>query len=63
MDLASFQVSRDAGAETANTSKMAMMMAMSSDMNEGSFMDEEVAALSEDVSIIGVQADDQSVLM
>lgn len=63
MDLASFQVSRDAGVDAASASSMGTMMGMFSDMNEGSYIDEEVAALSDDVSISGVQADDQGVLM
>ncbi|MGP9633681.1 carbohydrate-binding protein [Halomonas sp. AOP43-A1-21] len=63
MDLASFQITRDAGAEAASASNMGMMMAMASEANDAAYLDEEVAALSDDVSISGVQDDAQSALM
>ncbi|MGP8290778.1 carbohydrate-binding protein [Vreelandella zhanjiangensis] len=63
MDLASFQITRDAGAEAASASNMGMMMAMASEANDAAYLDEDVAALSDDVSISGVQEDAQGALM
>nr|WP_290984119.1 carbohydrate-binding protein [Halomonas sp.] len=63
MDLASFQITRDAGTEAASASSVGLMMAMASEANDASYLDEEVAALSDDVSISGVQEDAQGALM
>ncbi|BBI48180.1 hypothetical protein HORIV_06010 [Vreelandella olivaria] len=61
-DLASFQISRDADVNTASVLNMDMMN-MVSDMSDGSFMEEELVAMSDDVSISGVQENDQGALM
>ncbi|MGP9576061.1 carbohydrate-binding protein [Halomonas sp. AOP42-D2-25] len=62
-DLASFQLSRDADVEAANAADMDVMMAMSAEPNDDPSTEEEIAVLSEDVSISGVQEDDQGVLI
>ncbi|MDQ7734296.1 carbohydrate-binding protein [Halomonas sp. SpR1] len=61
-DLASFQISRDPDVNAASVLNMDMMN-MASDMNDGSSMEEELVAMSDDVSISGVQENDQGVLM
>ncbi len=62
-DLASFQLSRDADINAASASNMDMMMAMSTDADGVSSNEEELVALSDDVSISGVQEGDQGALM
>ncbi|RUR32511.1 carbohydrate-binding protein [Vreelandella andesensis] len=62
-DLASFQISRDSDISAASVSNMDMMMAMSTETNDVSTPEEALVALSEDVSISGVQEDGQGVLM
>ncbi|UZH10620.1 MULTISPECIES: carbohydrate-binding protein [unclassified Halomonas] len=61
-DLASFQISRDADVNAASVLNMDMMN-MASDMSDGSSMEEELVAMSDDVSISGVQENDQGALM
>ncbi|WP_386081905.1 carbohydrate-binding protein [Vreelandella sp. F11] len=61
-DLATFQISRDPDVSAASVLNMDMMN-MASDMSDGSFMEEELVAMSDDVSISGVQENDQGALM
>lgn len=59
-DLASFQISRDPDANAASLSSMEMM---TTDMEDSFSSEDALVAMSDDVSLSGVQENDQGTLM
>jgi hypothetical protein len=62
-NLASFQITRDLDVSAASFSTQYMMLTMLTDTHDGSYSEEEVVVMSEEVNISGVQQDDQGVWM
>lgn len=62
-DLASFQISRDPGMDPASASGMDMMMAMTTDAEDGAYLEQAVEPMSDEVGISAVQDDYQAGLL